>query len=89
MKQRAAPLQSRPRPLWKLVDEGDDLRLCPEALSDEELRSALHSLVGDDQGYPPDSFVPLFRHLDGAEATAAMPVFDGHSLCRLRPRVLR
>nr|XP_020186038.1 translation initiation factor IF-2-like [Aegilops tauschii subsp. strangulata] len=68
------------RPLWKLGDEGDDLCLRPVALSDEELRSALRSLVGNDQGYPPDSFVPLFRHSNGAEAAAVMPVFDGRGL---------
>ena len=80
MAQRVAPLQAHPRPLWKLGDEGDDLRLRPEPLSDEELRSTLCSLVGDDQGYLPDSFVPLFRRSDGAEAAAAMPVFDGRGL---------
>ena len=36
MVQHVAPLQSRPRPLWKLGDEGDDLRLRLGPLSDEE-----------------------------------------------------
>ena len=42
---------ARSRALWKLGDEGDDLRLRPEAWSDEELGTALRLLVGDDQGY--------------------------------------
>ena len=66
--------------MWKLGDEGDDLRLRPEALSDEELGTALRSLVGGDQGYPPDSFVPLYSRPDGAKIAAAMPVFDGRGL---------
>ena len=80
MTQRVAHLQARPRPLWKLGDEGDDLRLRPEPLSDEELRSALCSLVGDDQGYPPDGLVPLYRRPDGAKVVAALPIFDEHGL---------
>ena len=80
MAQRVAPLQSRPRPLWKLVDGGDDLRLRPKALSDVELGMALRSLVGDDQGYSPDILVPLYRRPDGAKNAAAMPVFDGRGL---------
>nr|XP_020184220.1 AF4/FMR2 family member 1-like [Aegilops tauschii subsp. strangulata] len=63
--------------MWKL---GDDLRLRPEDLSAAELGSTLRSLVGDDQGYPPESFVPLYRRPDGAETAAAMPVFDGRGL---------
>ena len=43
-----AALQARSRPLWMLGDEGGDLRLCLEALSDVELGTALCSLVGDD-----------------------------------------
>ena len=53
-------------------------------MSDEELGTALRSLVGDDQGYPPDTFVPLYRRPDGAKVAAAMPVFDG---CGLVPPV--
>nr|XP_020201555.1 proline-rich protein 36-like [Aegilops tauschii subsp. strangulata] len=85
MTQDVAPLQARPRPLWKLEDEGDDLRLRPEALSVEELGSALRSLVGDDQGYPLDSFVPLYCRPDGAEAAAAMPIFDERGLVSPAP----
>nr|XP_020174388.1 uncharacterized protein KIAA0754-like [Aegilops tauschii subsp. strangulata] len=80
MAQCVAPLQARSLPLWKLGDEADDLRLRPEALSAEELGTALRSLVGDDQGYPPSSFIPLYRRPDGAETAAAMPVFDGRGL---------
>ena len=80
MARRVAPLQARPRPLWKLGDEGDDLRLRLEALSDEELCSALRSLVGHGQGYPPDSFIPLYCRPDGAKVVAALPVFDGRGI---------
>ena len=64
----------------KLRDEDDDLRPRPGALSDEELGAALRLLVGDDQGYPPDTHVPLYRLSDGAKVAAAMPVFDGRGL---------
>ena len=80
MVQRMAPLQARPRPLWKPGDEGDDLRLCPEPLSDEELHSTLRSLVGDDQGCPPDGLVPLYRHPNGAEVVAALLAFGERGL---------
>ena len=78
--QRLAPLQACSRPLWKLLDEGGDLRLRPDALSDEELGAALRLLVGENQGYPPDSHLPLYRRPDGAKVAAAMPVFDGRGL---------
>ena len=83
MAQRVAPLQWRP--LWKLGDEGDDLRLRLELLYDEELRSALCSLVGDDQGYPPDGLVPLFHSQDGADVAATMPIFDEREIMPLTP----
>nr|XP_020170213.1 chromosome partition protein Smc-like [Aegilops tauschii subsp. strangulata] len=78
--QRVAPLQACSRPLWKLGDEGDDLRLRPDSLSEEDLGVAIHLLVGDDLGYPPDSHLPLYRRPDGAKVAAAMPVFDGRGL---------
>ena len=80
MAQRVAPLQSRMRPLWKHGDKGDNLCLRPEPLSNEELCSTLCSLVGDDQGYPPDGLVPLYRRPDGAKVVAALPVFDERGL---------
>nr|XP_020189255.1 uncharacterized protein LOC109774906 [Aegilops tauschii subsp. strangulata] len=48
--QHVAPLQARSRPLWKLANEKNNLRLRRDALSDEELGTALRLLVGDDQG---------------------------------------
>ena len=66
MAQRLAPLQAHSRPLWKLEHEGDDLLLCPNPLSEEELGVALRLLVGEDLGYPPDIHLPLYRRPDGS-----------------------
>nr|XP_020167471.1 protein bangles and beads-like [Aegilops tauschii subsp. strangulata] len=46
---RVAPLQARARPLWRLGDEEDKIRLSPEALPDNELSAVLRLLVGDNQ----------------------------------------
>ena len=59
-----APLQARKRPLWKLGDEEDKIRLSPVALSDDELTAVLRLLVGDNQEYPPSAFLPLFHRKD-------------------------
>ena len=77
---RVAPLQARSRPLWELGDEEDKVRLSLKALSDSELATALHLLVGDDQEYPPSVFTPLFCRKDGAQVVAARPTFDGRGL---------
>nr|XP_020192514.1 transcription initiation factor TFIID subunit 3-like [Aegilops tauschii subsp. strangulata] len=77
---RVAPLLARTRPLWRLGDEEDKVRLSSEALPDGELAAALRLLVGDDQEYPPSAFVPLFRRKDGAQIVAARPTFDGRGL---------
>nr|XP_040255762.1 nucleolar and coiled-body phosphoprotein 1-like [Aegilops tauschii subsp. strangulata] len=75
-----APLQAHSRPLWRLGDEEDKVRLSPVALSDEELAVALRLLVGDDQEYPSSVFIPLFHRTDMARVVAARPTFDGHGL---------
>ena len=77
---RVAPLQARMRPLWRLGDEEDKVRLSPKALSDEELAVVLRLLVGDDQEYPPSIFTPLFCREDGAQVVASRPTFDGRGL---------
>nr|XP_020147614.1 CCR4-NOT transcription complex subunit 3-like [Aegilops tauschii subsp. strangulata] len=48
--------------------------------TDEDSPALLLPLLAGKSGDPPDSFVPLYRCPDGAETTAAMPVFDGRGL---------
>ena len=62
LEHRVAPLQEHPLPLWGLGGADAALRLSPEALTDEDLAAALHSLVGGDVVSPvgapsPCSFV--------------------------------
>ena len=80
---RVALLQARSRPLWELGDEEDKVRLSSEALSGEELSTALRLLVGDDQEYPTNVFTPLFHHKDNALIVASKPTFDGRGLVPL------
>ena len=61
---RVAPLQAHTRPLWKLGDEEEKVRLSPVALPNDELTAVLCLLVGDNQEYPPSAFVPLFQLKD-------------------------
>ena len=44
--QHLAPLQAHSRPLWSFKGEVDDLWLCPDDLSDEELSKAFCTLLG-------------------------------------------
>ena len=44
---RVAPLQARSRPMWKLGDGEDKIRLRLGALPDDELAAVLRLLVGD------------------------------------------
>ena len=44
---RVAPLQARSRPLWKLGDGEDKIRLWPGALPGDKLAAVLRLLVGD------------------------------------------
>ena len=76
---RVAPLQVRTRPLWKLGDEEDKVRLSPVALPDDELTAVMRLLVGDNQEYPPSAFVPLFHRKDWEEFVASRPTFDARA----------
>ena len=82
---RVAPLQAHARPLWKLGDEEDKVRLSPVALPDDELTAVLHLLVGDNQEYPLSAFLPLFHHKDWEQFVASRPTFD---VCGLVPMTL-
>ena len=77
LEQRVAPLQAHSRLLWRLGDEDAALRLSSEALADEDLAAALHSLVGKVvlslEGTP----VPLFLCDDWELVVSAMPTFNG------------
>ena len=70
----------RARPLWKLGDEEDKVRLSPVALPDDELTAVLRLLVGDNQEYPPSAFVPLFHRKDWEQFVASRPTFDARGL---------
>ena len=64
LEHRVAPLQEHSLPLWRLGGADAALRLSSEALTDEDLTAALHSLVGGDVASPVDAPVPLFLHDD-------------------------
>ena len=49
------------------------------------MRSALRSLVGDNQGYPPDGLVPLYCRPDGAGVVVALPAFHERGLVSPAP----
>ena len=59
-----APLQEHSLPLWRLGEAAAALRLSSEALTDENLVAALHSLVGGDVAKPVGAPVPLFLRDD-------------------------
>ena len=77
---RVAPFQARARPLWKLGDGEDKIRLTPGALPGDELAAILCLIVGDNQEYPPSAFVPLFQRRDREEFVASRPTFDARGL---------
>ena len=52
LEHRVAPLQEHSLPLWRLGEADAALRLSSEALTDEDLVAALHSLVGGDVASP-------------------------------------
>ena len=64
LEHRVAPLQEHLLPLWRLGGADAALRLSSEALADEDLAAALHSLVGGDVASPVGAPVPLFLHDD-------------------------
>ena len=45
----------------------------------------MHSLLGKDQGGPPDDHLPLYRRDDGEGIAAAMPVFNERGLVSTEP----
>ena len=47
LEHRVAPLQEHSLPLWRLGEADVSLHLSSEALADEDLAAALHSLVGE------------------------------------------
>ena len=80
LEHRVAPLQEHPLPLWELGGADAALRLSSEALTDEDLAAALHSLVGGDVASPVDAPVPLFLCDDWEQVVDAMPTFNGEGL---------
>ena len=56
------------------------MRLSSEALTDEYLVAALHSLVGGDVAKPVGAPVPLFLRDDWEQVVNAMPTFNGEGL---------
>src|SRR3954471_21686772 len=75
-----APLQEHSLPLWRLGEADAALRLSSEALTDENLVAALHSLVGGDVASPVGAPVPLFLRDDWEQAVNAMPTFNGEGM---------
>ena len=80
-----APLQAHSHPLWSFKGAEDDLRLCSDTLSDEELSKAVRTLLGKDQGGPPDTHLPLYRREDGEKIVAAMPFFNERGIMPPEP----
>ena len=80
LEHRVAPLQEHSLPLWRLGEADAALRLSSEALTDENLVTALHSLVGGDVASPKGAPVPLFLRDDWEQVVNAMPTFNGEGL---------
>ena len=59
-----APLREHSLPLWRLGEADAALRLRSEALVDEDLAAALHSLVGGDVAIPEGAPIPRFLRDD-------------------------
>lgn len=79
LEHRVAPLQEHSL-MWRLGGADAALRLSSEALTDEDLTAALHSLVGEDVASPVGTPVPLFLHDDWEQVMNAMPTFNGEGL---------
>ena len=80
LENRVAPLQEHSLPLWRLGGADAALRLSSEALTDEDLAAALHSLVWGDVASPMGAPVPLFLRDDWEQVVNAMPTFNGEGL---------
>ena len=80
LKHRVAPLQEHSLPLWRLGEADAALRLSSEALTDEDLVAALHSLVGGDVASPVGAPVPLFLRDDSEQVVNTMTTFNGEGL---------
>ena len=80
LEQRVAPLQEHSLPLWRLGETNAALRLSSKALTDEDLTTALHSLVGGDVASPVGAPVPLFLRDDWEQVVNSMPTFNGEGL---------
>src|SRR5215216_1789117 len=80
-----APLQAHSRPLWRFKGGVDDLRLRLDDLSDEELGKVVRTLLGKDQGGPPDTHLPLYHRADREKIANAMPIFNERGLAPLEP----
>ena len=85
LRKHIAPLQDRPRPLWKLGGDDDKIHLRRDPLPEEELSKVLLDLKGKDLSDPPEDWLSLYCHDDAEEAVAAMPVFDELGFVRLGP----
>ena len=60
LEHRVAPLREHSLPLWRLGEADAALRLSSEALADEDLAAALHSLVGGDVASPEGAPIAMF-----------------------------
>ena len=60
LKQRVAPLQDRPRPLWKLGGDDDKILLRRDPRPEEELKKVLLYLTGQDPSDPPEGWLPMY-----------------------------
>lgn len=89
MAQCVAPLQSRPRPLWKLGDEGDDLHLGPEPLFDEEFARLFVPWSGMTKGSRLMALFPCTATRMGRRLSPLCLSSTIVGWCRLRPRTSR
>ena len=80
LEHRVAQLQEHSLPLWRLGEPDAALRLSSEALTDENLVAALHSLVGEDVAKLVGTPIPLFLRDDWEQVVNAMPTFNGDDL---------
>ena len=66
--------------MWRLGEADAAMRLSFEALADEDLVAALHSLVGGDVASPVGAPIPLFLRDDWEQVVNSMPTFNGEGL---------
>ena len=59
--------------------------MCPNNLPGEELGKVVCTLLGKDQGGPPDTDLLLYHRADGEKIAAAMCVFNEWGLMPLEP----